>query len=278
MKVLFFFTVLLLSFLSCKNESTQKVEAQESVSAPVFSKVDFQKIFTDNNIKGAFLLYDLKHDTTLVFNEPRTKIDYLPASTFKIINSLIALETRVIKDEKEMIAWDGEKRFVNEWNRDQNLQSAFKYSVVWFYQELARRIGEDRMQHYIDIVAYGNQNIGGGIDRFWLEGNIRITMQQQIDFLKRIHQNDLPFSQQTIDIVKEIMIHKKTEDYVLRAKTGWAARVKPNIGWFVGYLERKDNVYFFATNIDILENQDSKFRKKITLQILDQLNLLKPSQ
>ena len=93
------------------------------------------------------------------------------------------------------------------------------------------------MQYYIDSVGYGNQDIRGGIDLFWLNGNIRITMQQQVEFLKKLYKNDLPFSQRSMDIVKDIMIHTKTEDYILRAKTGWAARVEPNIGWFVGYLE-----------------------------------------
>ena len=212
---------------------------------------------------------------TLVFNEERTKKGFLPASTFKIINSLIALETGVIKDEHEIIKWDGKKRFVQDWNRDHNLRSAIKYSVVWFYQELARRIGEERMKRNINAVGYGNQDIGGGIDLFWLNGNIRITMEEQVEFLKRLHQNDLPFSTRTMDIVKDIMIQEQTKDYTLRAKTGWAARVEPNIGWFVGYLERKDNVYFFANNIDIKNDEDAKFRKKITLQILENLNLFK---
>lgn len=275
MKNTLLLTILLLLILSCKNDTTSKIASQKEPETSLLPFVDFQKVFDNNGVKGAFLLYDLKNDTTLVFNESRTQNGYLPASTFKIINSMIALETEVIKDEEETIKWDGKKRFVEIWNQDHNLRSGFKYSVVWFYQELARRIGEERMQHFIDTVGYGNQDIGGGIDLFWLNGNIRITMLEQIDFLRKLYKNELPFSRRTMDIVKDIMILEKTDGYTLKAKTGWAARVEPNIGWFVGFLERKDNVYFFANNINIVEEEDNIARKEITMQVLEKLNLLK---
>ncbi len=266
--------VLLLSVLGCKNDFNENREVKKEVKTAIFSTIEFQELYDRNGVKGAFLLYDLKNDTALVYNEPRTKNAYLPASTFKIINSMIALETGVIKDEEEAIKWDGEKRFAEIWNQDHNLRSGIKYSVVWFYQELARRIGAENMQLYIDTVAYGNKDIGGGIDLFWLNGNLRITMEEQIDFLKRLYKNQLPFSQRTMDIVKDIMILEQTDTYTLRAKTGWAARVEPNIGWFVGYLERKDNVYFFANNIDIVSDGDAKFRVEIAMQVLEKLDLL----
>ncbi len=275
MKNWLLFPVLLLFVSGCKNNPPPKIDTEEAPKMLTFSTNQVQEIFDNQGVKGAFLIYDLKNDTTFIFNEPRIKTGYLPASTFKIINSLIALETEVITNEEDTIKWDGEKRFAEVWNQDHNLRSGIKYSVVWFYQELARRIGEQQMQHYIDTVGYGNQNIGGGIDLFWLNGDIRITMQEQVNFLKRLYKNELPFSQRTMDIVKDIMILEKTDTFTLRAKTGWAARVEPNIGWFVGYLERMDNVYFFANNIDINKDEDAKARKKITMQILEQLNLLK---
>ena len=268
----------LLSLFACSNESSSEKSIETDPQPLAFPTVNFQEIFDSNSVNGAFLLYDLKKDTTLVFNQPRTKIGFLPASTFKIINSMIALESGVIADEEEIIKWDGEKRFVSDWNRDHNLRSAIKYSVVWFYQEIARRVGEEKMQHFIDTVGYGNQNIDGGIDLFWLQGDIRITMEEQVDFLKRLYKNELPFSQRTLDIVKDIMILEKTDNYILRGKTGWAARVEPNIGWFVGYLETNGNVYFFVNNIDILDEDDNAGRKKITLEVLEQLGLLKESQ
>ena len=206
MKTLLYLSFLLLFVFNCKNDSNGAGEVKKTPKTAIFPAIDFQELYYSNGIKGAFLLYDLKNDTVLVYNQPRTKNAYLPASTFKIINSMIALETGVIRDEKEILKWDGEKRFAEIWNQDHNLRTAIRYSVVWFYQELARRIGEERMQHYIDAVEYGNQDIGGGIDLFWLQGNIRITMEEQIDLLKRLYKNELPFSQRTLDIVKDIMI------------------------------------------------------------------------
>ncbi|MEE3715780.1 class D beta-lactamase [Tumidithrix elongata RA019] len=235
---------------------------------------DFGKYFQQAGVKGTFLLYDLKEDRYFVYDAKRANTSFLPASTFKVFNSLVALETGAIADENVVIKWDGIKRELPEWNQDQTLRSAIKYSTVWFYQELARRIGSTRMQRYINLANYGNRDIGGGIDRFWLDGKIRISPKEQIDFLVKLYQNKLPFSKRSLAIVKDIMIREKTDEYVLRGKTGWASSVKPNIGWFVGYLELGDRPFFFAINIDIQKPDDAKARINITKQILSAMNLL----
>ena len=232
------------------------------------------KFFKKKNIHGCFLLYDLNQNKYLGYNFSRTDSAFIPASTFKIFNSLVALETGVIKDENEIIKWDSVDRHNEQWNKDNNLRSAFKYSVVWFYQELARRIGQKRMQKYIDTVGYGNKNINGGIDFFWLRGDLRITPKQQVDLLERLYNNDLPFSQRTMDIVKDIMIFEKTNSYVLRAKTGWGMRLTRQIGWFVGYVVKGNDVFFFANNIDIKKDEDANGRIPITKNILKYLNII----
>jgi beta-lactamase class D len=184
------------------------------------------------------------------------------------------LETGVIKDENHTLTWDGTKRAVPAWNQDHNLKTAFQSSVVWYYQEIARRIGEARMKEYVTKAQYGNMDITGGIDQFWLEGKLRITPEQQIDFLKKLYHGRLPFSERTINIVKTIMLLEETPKYKLRGKTGWAR----TIGWLVGYLEQGDNVYFYATNIES-ENPDKNFGKaryEITKNVLRKLNLLEP--
>jgi len=159
-----------------------------------------------------------------------------------------------------------------QWNKDHDLQSAFKHSAVWFYQEMARRIGPERMQRYINEIAYGNRDIGGGIDRFWLDGNLRITAREQVDFLVKLYGDQLPFSQRTIKIVKDIAIAEKTDSYTLRAKTGWAKE----IGWWVGYVERGDQPYFFAMNIDIKKDDDLPARMAVTRNILREMKILEP--
>ncbi len=132
---------------------------------------DFSKYFDEYNVKGSFLLYDQNKDEYIYYDSARCNTQFIPASTFKIFNSLVSLETGVIADENEIIKWDSIESN-KEWNRDHNMRSAIKYSVVWFYQELARRVGEERMQYYIDTVGYGNRDISGGIDRFWLVGGV----------------------------------------------------------------------------------------------------------
>ena len=130
------------------------------------------------------------------------------------------------------------------------------------------------MQKFIDFTGYGNKDIDGGIDLFWLQGDLRITPQQQIDFLIKLHTDSLPFSKRTLDIVKDIMIFEKTDDYILRAKTGWAMRFNPGIGWFVGYVERENDFYFFAMNININKNEDTEARISITKNILKELKII----
>lgn len=245
------------------------------LKAQTFETVpEFEKFFDEEDVVGSIIIYDYKNNLYKIFNDERNKTEFLPASTFKIINSLIFLETEAIKDADEIIEWDGVVRFYDMWNQDQTLRSAFKYSAVWFYQELARKVGEEKMQHYVDACNYGNKNIGGGIDRFWLDGDIRITPYQQIEFLVNFYEHKLPFSERTYEIVKDIFIKDKTDEYTLRGKTGWAIRFKPQTGWFVGYLERDENVYFFATQIAIEKDEDAKAREKVTRDILAYLGLM----
>ncbi|MGB5971457.1 MAG: class D beta-lactamase [Spirulinaceae cyanobacterium] len=239
--------------------------------------VSFKQHFDTLGINGSIIIYDLKGDSFYQHNPPRNNTAFLPASTYKIPNSLIALETGVIKNDVEVLTWDGiERGFadspIKQWNQDLNIRLAFKYSAVWFYQVLARRIGYEKMQDFVKQIQYGNQNIGSpeDIDKFWLSGQLRITPHQQIDFLRRLYQNDLPFSQRTIDLVKEIAIAEQTPDYLLRGKTGLTQR----IGWYVGYLEQNDNVYFFATNLDIDSQTDPAVRLKVTRLCLQDLGLL----
>lgn len=241
---------------------------------PPEERADWKAWYDRAGVNGCFLLYDLRADRWLAWNTARTDSAFLPASTFKIFNSLVALETGAVTDENDTIRWDGIERQIPGWNADQNMRSAMRYSTVWFYQELARRIGEERMREYITRAHYGNEDISGGIDLFWLNGGLRISAREQIVFLRRLYHNDLPFSIHTMETVKEIMTLEKTGTYVLRGKTGWAARVEREIGWFVGFLERGDDVYFFANNIDVAGAEEARFRIGITREILQGLGLL----
>ena len=237
---------------------------------------DFKPFYNQYKVDGSFVIYDQNNGVFIFYNQSNYHKKYTPASTFKICNSLIGIETGVIEDENHIIHWDSIVRSNKEWNRDHTLKTAIKYSTVWYYQELARQVGSERMKYWLEQANYGNANINGGIDLFWLTGDLRITPAQQIEFLRKLYHNELPFSERTIEIVKKILIIKETEDYTLSAKTGWGQYEDLDIGWYVGYLETKDNVYYFANCIENtdLNNQDfAKARIDIVLSIFSELGI-----
>jgi beta-lactamase class D len=169
---------------------------------------------------GAFVLYDQTSGQTIRYNSQRCAERLLPASTFKILNALIGLETGVIPDEDYVIRWDGTQYPAAAWNRDHTLKTAMENSVVWYYQELARRVGREKMQQYVNAVGYGNQDISGKIDSFWLDGVLRISADEQVAFLKRLYQNDLPFSRRSMQIVRGMLVLEKSGETRLSGKTG----------------------------------------------------------
>ena len=261
MKNLIIMFVLIISFYC----SPQKVEERK----------DFKQFFDKYGHEGCFVLYDLKNNSYLKYNPNRCGEQFIPASTFKIFNSLVGLETITVEDEFEVFKWDSVERFYDKWNQDLDMVNAFKYSAVWFYQELARRVGEEKMKYYISKNHYGNEDISGGIDLFWLDGGIRISADEQINLLKRLYNNSLEFSQRSMDIVKKIMIYEQTDKYTILAKTGWALRVEDQIGWFIGYVEKGNDVYFFATNVQSKDPEEGFVsRKEITFKILEELKIL----
>lgn len=235
---------------------------------------DFEPYFEEAGVDGTFVLYHLEADRFYIYDAERAKTPFIPASTFKILNSLIALETGVIADTSVVFEWDGRRREIAPWNRDHSMTTAFRNSVVWYYQELARRIGEERMHDYVRDIGYGNGDVGGGIDRFWLTGDLRISPLEQIDFLVRLHEDSLPFSNRTLTLVKGIMVEETGDDYVLRAKTGWAEWTPVDVGWYVGYVEREEGTYFFALNMDIERSDQGAERRRIAHAILRDLGLL----
>ena len=235
---------------------------------------DFSHHFQDLGAEGSILIYDSGNNQTYQHNAKRNETAFSPASTFKILNSLIALESGAIPSEIAVLTWDGVERSFPVWNRDLNLRQAYQVSAVWFYQVLARRIGHEQMQRWVTQVGYGNQDIGveNKVDKFWLRGKLKITPKEQIQFLQRLYNEDLPFSVETFATVKDIMIMEQTPDYTIRAKTGWA--LEEQVGWYVGYLERDENVYFFAANIDIQDQTDLPKRKDVVRRCFEELGLL----
>jgi beta-lactamase class D len=214
------------------------------------------KRFIAEGTAGTFVGYKVEDYLIIASDKDRSGEAKLPASTFKVPNSLIALETGVVEDpDKDIFKWDGVKRDIEAWNQDHTMRSAIAASAVPVYQEIARRIGPERMQKYVDLLEYGNRNIGGGIDQFWLTGDMRIDPVQQIDFLDRLRRGVLPISKRSQDLVRDILPVTKVGDATIRAKSGLlgAETGKPSLGWMVGWVEKGDTPTVFALNMDCLE-------------------------
>lgn len=238
---------------------------------------DFKQYYDTFAVAGSFILFDPQANKYTYYNPAQRFDSITPASTFKICNSLIGLETGVITDENFVIPWSGSMYLNFAWNKDHDLALAYKNSTVWYYQELARRVGGKRMKYWLEKANYGNADTSGGIDQFWLSGGLRITPDQQIDFLIRLHDNKLPFSDRSIRIVKKIMIEQDTLGYVLRSKTGWGIQDKKDIGWYIGYIEKEGKVYYFMNCIQSSDVNNQLFgeaRIEIAKRILKELGVM----
>jgi beta-lactamase class D len=195
---------------------------------------------------------------------------------------LIALETKVATGPDFHIKWDPIRNPQQSWwppiwAKDHTMRSALSNSVVWYYQEIARRVGHGRMQSFVNRLGYGNRDISGGIDQFWLTGGLRISADEQVDFLRRFYKGQLGVSNTTTQTIKDLLVLEQTPQYRLSGKSGWAGLGEASaaqLGWLVGYLERDGNVYFFAMNIDIKKNEDASARLVITKAIFHELGLL----
>ncbi len=228
---------------------------------------DLGEVFKAHQITdGCFEIYDNSHDIVHYFNKERCATGYTPASTFKVMNSLVALQTGVALDESLVIPWDGVTRSMPEWNKDMDMREAFKVSCVPYYQELARRIGKKDMQHYLDTVQYGNKKIGGAIDQFWLDGSLRITADEQVGFMKKLYHDELPFSKRNQRIVRSMMMRENEEKYKLSYKTGVGSQNDTTIAWIVGFAEDSmSHPYFFAMNFSTVDTTMDVPAKRLDL-------------
>ncbi|MCI0570756.1 MAG: hypothetical protein L0Y66_08395 [Myxococcaceae bacterium] len=204
-------------------------------------------LFRDAGVEGTFVLLDVKRNVLHVVNPELAGRGYLPHSTYKIPNTLIGLETGVIPGAEFALKWDGQKRSVRVWNRDHTLPTAMRDSVVWFYQELARRIGAERMRNHVQSLGYGNQDIGAHVDTFWLEGPLRITPREQVAFLRRLQAGALPAKPAHMALVRQLIVLEQKPGYTLRGKTGLGLQGGSAVGWLVGEVEKDGAQYVYAT-------------------------------
>src|ERR1700749_3854398 len=236
---------------------------------------DIAHRFIDAGTAGTFVGYKVDDYKIIASDKDRSGEAKLPASTFKIPNSLIALETGVVEDpDKDVFKWDGVKRSIEAWNKDHTMRTAIAASAVPVYQEIARRIGQERMQKYDDLFEYGNRNIGGGIDQFWLTGDLRIDPIQQVDFLDRLRRGVLPISRRSQDLVRDILPVTQVGDAVIRAKSGLLGREQGSLGWMVGWTEKGEARAVFALNMDCKEPRHIADRMNLTQACLHDIGAI----
>ena len=233
-------------------------------------------------VEGTFVLLDAATGETLVHDADRAATPFLPASTYKIPHTLIALEAEVADGPDFSLEWDpetvpAEPWWPEGWTRDQTLAQAFSGSVVWYYQEVARRIGPEQMESALARFQYGNGDLSAGLDSFWLNGAFGISAEEQAFFLQRLLRGDFGLSEKTMAAVKELLLIEEEPGHRLSGKTGWVGfgdPSAPQVGWFVGYLESDRGTFIFALNLDIQSTEDVGRRTGITRDILGSLELL----
>ena len=202
---------------------------------------DWARYFAEAGVGGTLVVVDERTNpaSRWVHDEGRARTRFIPASTFKIAHALFALDAGIVRDEFQVFRWDGTRREIDSWNRDQDLRSSMRNSAVWVYQAIAREIGEDGERRYLQRIGYGNADPSGDVDRFWLAGR----------------------------------------DWILRAKTGWKGRRQPQVGWWVGWVEWPEGPVFFALNIEMLnEGADLPKREAIARAVLRSIGALPPEQ
>lgn len=245
-------------------------------AADLVVKEDLAKYFTGFTT-GTFVMYDEANDKYIVFNESQSIKRLSPCSTFKIYNSIIGLETGVLDQEDvyTLFKWNGKQYTFPAWNHDQTLASATRDSVVWYFQELASRIGIEKMQANLDAIGYGNRDISGGLTTFWLDSSLQISAREQVDLLRKLYAGKLPVSTQNVDIVKKNITLLENDDVRFMGKTGSGFQNnKWILGWFVGCVEKQGNRYFFATNIQAPDGAIGGKAREITKSILKDLQVL----
>lgn len=232
-------------------------------------------------IDGTFVFYDLRRNIQIVENPERAETRFSPCSTFKIPNTLISLETGAATGPMMEIKWDQKKHPKEKWwdevlkpagirwDRDHTLQSAFQNSCVWYFKELAETVGADNMQTFLNKFDYGNKDISGGIDSFWLASTLKISALEQVAFLKKLVRNTLPISKKTKAEAFQVFERENKDGSILYAKTGGGN----DIGWFVGFIEHGQDNYIFAFNMAGTYEAVSKKRVDLSIKMLQELGV-----
>lgn len=247
------------------------------VTGGILAPPEFEAFFQDAGTTGTIAILNFLESSVWLHNVQRAHEKFPPASTFKFYSSLVALQTGVVTDiDTQIFKWDGIERGRAAWDKDHTLRSAFSASALHVYQNIVRDIGVRGMNNYLETSQYGTgKATPENIETFWITDALTTSTWDQLYFLKRLYMaNDLPFTDRTIEQVKDISFIERDDDYILFGKTGLTTAVEPSMGWFVGWVVRRDNTYIFALNLDVTEPEHVEARISITKNILRSLGIL----
>jgi beta-lactamase class D len=239
-----------------------------------YKELLLDSIYNSSGFEGTLLIFDAKKKTKYCYNSSNLNARYSPASTFKIFNSLIAFELGIVKDSSTVIFWDKKIRQPEYWNQNLSMKRAFRFSAVWAYQDLARQAGYSNISQWLSACNYGNQNCQGEIDQFWLNDSLKISVEEQLDFLIKLKEDRLPFSKEATQKTREIMFDETTSIGNIYGKTGWAGNSTRDLGWYVGWVEKDDQLFYFVHQLISAELDNKNFaasRKSIPLHVLKTL-------
>ncbi len=237
------------------------------------SYIDLSEDFNEH--KGSFVLYDATADSWQIYNKDHATTRKPPASTFKIYSALLGLETGIITPEESRLSWDGQTYRYDSWNTDQTLESAMKDSVTWYFQDIDKKVGLSSINDFVHEIGYGNQVVNGDASSYWMNSSLKISAIEQVEILKKFYYNKFHFLPEHIKAVKNSICLYSNNDASLYGKTGTLeVRHQNTSGWFIGFIEKSDHVYFFATNIESERNTTGPIASELTLSILSNLHLL----
>jgi beta-lactamase class D len=237
-------------------------------------RADLEAVFAENGLAGTFVLYDVAADHLTLVDGKRAGRRFVPASTFKIANTIIALETGVVKDENEIIPYGGQPQPFKTWEKDMSMREAIALSAVPIYQELARRIGLDRYREWLARLDFGNRQTGTIVDTFWLDGPLEISAVEEARFAARLAQQKLDASTRSQSIARDIIRLESRDGKILYGKTGWRFSSAPNLGWWTGWVEQNGKISAFSLNMDMPAATDAPKRVAIGKTMLSKLGIL----
>ena len=275
MKLFQYSAVMILSMglMACTPSQIQNHQPVTSYFNAVNSALSIRALFKEVHADAVFVTFDGKSLNEYGSNLNRGDVAYIPASTFKIVNALIALQHGKANTQ-EVFKWDGKPKFIKSWERDMTLAEAMQASAVPVYQTLAKRIGTPLMKKELERIGYGNMQVGSQVDQFWLKGPLTITPTEQVKFLYQLGKGQLAFKPEVQQQVKEMLYVERRGENRLYAKSGWGMDVDPQVGWYVGFVEKADGqVVSFALNMKMNEGDDVNLRKQLTLDALDKLGV-----